>query len=139
MSALNKDAQNPRWPIYIGEAIPPGGIKGNFTVDATNTNALYVKLRQHAESIDCANNLEVSDFVCRFLVAQDLWIPLAEQLLIAHFAPLWNKNIDGFGNHDPGAGLYGDWRRAGMFCIRKEFGQPDAWHALKRQPTSSVR
>ena len=36
----------------------------------------------------------------------DIWIPLGEALLIAKFAPIWNKLIDGFGNHDPGKGRY---------------------------------
>ena len=42
----------------------------------------------------------------RFLVVDDIWIPLGESLLIAKFAPIWNKLIDGFGNHDPGKGRY---------------------------------
>ena len=36
----------------------------------------------------------------------DIWIPLAESLLIERFEPLWNRAIDGFGNHDPGKGRY---------------------------------
>jgi len=104
------NADDPRWPIYIGKAIPPGGRKGNFNLEATDTTALYGRLREHAESIHLAINLDLGDFVCRFLVVQDLWIPLAEQLLIAHFSPLWNRLIDGFGNHDPGAGRYNGLR-----------------------------
>ena len=34
----------------------------------------------------------------------DIWIPLGESLLIELKQPLWNVVIDGFGNHDPGAG-----------------------------------
>jgi hypothetical protein len=106
MAVQNGDAERPRWPLYIGKAIPPGGRRGSFTMDATDAPALYIRLGQHAESIRAADNLDVADFVCRFLVVQDLWIPLAEQLLIAHFAPIWNRLIDGFGNHDPGSGRY---------------------------------
>jgi hypothetical protein len=36
----------------------------------------------------------------------DIWIPLGESLLIEGFAPLWNRVLDGFGNHDPGKGRY---------------------------------
>jgi hypothetical protein len=35
---------------------------------------------------------------------------LGETLLIAKFKPLWNMSIEGFGNHDPGAGRYGGLR-----------------------------
>jgi hypothetical protein len=110
IALANADAKDPRWPIYIGKAIPPGGRKGSFSMEATDTTALTGRLREHAESIQLANNLDVADFVCRFLVVQDLWIPLAEQLLIVHFAPIWNRLIDGFGNHDPGAGRYNGLR-----------------------------
>jgi hypothetical protein len=106
ISAANTDPKNPRWPIYVGKAIPPGGRKGKFSTDATNTNALFSRIRQHADSIRSTKCLALSDFSCRFLVVQDLWIPLAEQLLITHFSPIWNSHIDGFGNHDPGAGRY---------------------------------
>ena len=27
-------------------------------------------------------------------------------MLISRFEPLWNKLVDGFGNHDPGKGRY---------------------------------
>lgn len=36
----------------------------------------------------------------------DIWIPLGENLLISKFEPVWNRLVDGFGNHDPGAGRY---------------------------------
>ena len=53
-----------------------------------------------------AENLDGLDFFCRFLVVDDIWIPLGESLLITKFTPIWNTLIDGFGNHDPGAGRY---------------------------------
>jgi hypothetical protein len=106
----NQDRELPRWPIYVGKAQPPGGRRGAFDLAATDTSALYSRLREHAESIRAASNLEVADFSCRFLVVQDLWIPLAEQLWISHFGPVWNRLIDGFGNHDPGGGRYNGLR-----------------------------
>jgi hypothetical protein len=54
----------------------------------------------------------LSDFKCRYLVVDDIWIPLAESLLIAMFLPLWNYRLDGFGNHDPGVGRYNQQRSA---------------------------
>jgi hypothetical protein len=57
-------------------------------------------------SVAEASNLESSDFQCRYLVVDDVWIPLAESLLIERFQPLWNVLVDGFGNHDPGSGRH---------------------------------
>ena len=93
-------------PIYVGKAVPPGARKGNFGLDAEPGPALYKRLQEHAESVNTAENLRIEDFFCRFLVVDDIWIPLGESLLIAKFAPIWNKLIDGFGNHDPGKGRY---------------------------------
>ncbi len=93
-------------PIYVGKAVPPGARKGNFGLDAEPGMALYKRLQEHAESVTAAENLRIEDFFCRFLVVDDIWIPLGESLLIAKFTPIWNKLIDGFGNHDPGKGRY---------------------------------
>ena len=97
-------------PIYVGKAVSPGARKGNFGLNTTPSPALYKRLKEHAESIDSAENLKIEDFFCRFLVVDDIWIPLGESLLIAKFSPIWNKLIDGFGNHDPGRGRYQQMR-----------------------------
>jgi hypothetical protein len=65
---------------------------------------LYKRLNEHRKSIEAAENLNVVDFFCRFLVVDDIWIPLGESLLIENTKPLWNVIVDGFGNHDPGSG-----------------------------------
>lgn len=128
MARENQDRELPRWPIYIGRAQPPGGRQGSFSLDATDTAALYDRLREHVGSIRAVSNIEVADFSCRFLVVQDLWISLAEQLLISHFAPVWNRLIDGFGNHDPGAGRYNG------LCPRWDVLHPGrAWAAKCRE------
>jgi hypothetical protein len=93
-------------PIYVGKAVPEGARKGGFGLDAPAGNVLFKRLREHAKSIEEARNLNPRHFSCRFLVADDIWIPLGENLLIEMFSPLWNKVIDGFGNHDPGRGRY---------------------------------
>ena len=67
---------------------------------------MYNRLAEHAESIQCTKNLDIEDFACRYLVVDDIWIPLGESLLIEMFSPIWNRLIDGFGNHDPGKGRY---------------------------------
>jgi hypothetical protein len=91
-------------PIYVGKAVPAGARKGGFGLDTDPGTVLYGRLREHADSISVANNLDVADFFCRYLVTDDIWIPLAESVLIEVFRPVWNKLIDGFGNHDPGKG-----------------------------------
>jgi hypothetical protein len=92
-------------PIYVGKAVPKGTRKGG-DLEAPSGKVLFSRLNQHAESIKSAKNLNIDDFHCRYLIVDDIWIPLGESLLIAKFDPLWNKLIDGFGNHDPGKGRY---------------------------------
>lgn len=89
-------------PIYVGKAIPKGGRKGGLSKDAAVGRALADRLRQHASSVDDAQNLQLEDFWVRHLVVDDVWIPLGENMLIETFKPVWNRAIDGFGNKDPG-------------------------------------
>lgn len=105
MSTLNV-GPDPQVPLYVGKAIPEGGRKGGGAADPATSKALFKRLGEHAKSIRATANLSIDDFVCRFLVVDDIWIPLGESLLISKFSPLWNVLIDGFGNHDPGKGRY---------------------------------
>lgn len=91
-------------PIYVGKAIPAGGRKGVEGFDTPHGHALCRRLSEHSESLKSANNLEIKDFRCRWLVVDEVFIPLGESLLISHFKPLWNVVVDGFGNHPPGGG-----------------------------------
>lgn len=93
-------------PIYVGKAVPKGARKGGFGLDAPAGTVLYRRLCEHAETIKQTENLSIDDFRCRYLTVDDIWIPLGESLLIEMFSPLWNKMLDGFGNHDPGGGRY---------------------------------
>ena len=93
-------------PIYVGKAVPEGARKGGFGLDAPTGSVLYKRLNEHAKSIQEASNLKLEDFRCRYLTVDDIWIPLGESLLIEMFRPLWNMEVDGFGNHDPGKGRY---------------------------------
>jgi hypothetical protein len=93
-------------PIYVGKAVPAGARKGTVALNTSPGNALYRRLQDHADSIENARNLRLRDFLCRWLVVDDIWIPLGEALLIQRFTPLWNQVLDGFGNHDPGSGRY---------------------------------
>lgn len=105
LSEQNQDA-DPSAPIYVGKAIPAGGRKGGVAPEGAKTKTLFTRLKEHAESVGATQNLKVEDFQCRFLIVDDIWIPLGESLLIAKFAPIWNTLIDGFGNHDPGKGRH---------------------------------
>ncbi|MBS9535097.1 Eco29kI family restriction endonuclease [Mycobacterium sp. M1] len=96
-------------PIYVGKAVPKGGRKGVAVEHGTKSRALSGRLGEHARSVTQATNLDIADFTCRWLVVEPIWIPLGESVVISRFAPVWNVMVDGFGNHDPGAG-----RRAGV-------------------------
>jgi hypothetical protein len=97
-------------PIYVGEAVPAGSRKGGVGLGAAPGEVLWRRLCEHAKSIDQARNLNRRDFRCRYLVIEDIWIPLGENMLIEMFQPLWNMFLDGFGNHDPGKGRYNQQR-----------------------------
>jgi hypothetical protein len=96
--------KDPMSPIYVGKAVPPGARKGGFGLGADPGNAVFKRLREHAKSIQEAKNLDIKDFSCRYLVCDDIWIPLGEALLIERFQPPWNVLIEGFGIHTPGKG-----------------------------------
>lgn len=122
-------------PIYCGKAITKGGRKGRGRLDSSAQTgpALFDRLKEHAESITAVETyalaadktafipegldtippdvpadqaLRLSDFHCRFITVDDVWIPLGETLMIATYSPIWNLHLDGFGNHDPGKGRY---------------------------------
>ena len=127
--------QEGRWwaPIYVGKAIRKGGRKGVAVIeddnDAPNGTELFSRLKEHADSIKtAATSLAIEDFHCRFLVVDEIWIPLGENLLISRFMPVWNTTVDGFGNHDPGKGRYQGLRP------RWDVLHPGRAWALKCQP-----
>ncbi len=91
-------------PIYVGKAIPKGGRTGGLRTAELRTTALSSRLRKHAKSISAAPNLRVADFLTRFLVVDDVWIFLGENMLIERYQPVWNKVIAGFGNNPLGSG-----------------------------------
>lgn len=105
LSEVNQHDQF-RCPIYVGKAVPAGARKGGLGMEVEHGQALYKRLAEHAESINATNNLLLDDFRCQFLIVDDVWIPLAESMLIERFRPVWNIILDGFGNHDPGKGRY---------------------------------
>ena len=105
-SPLSDDAL----PIYVGKAVPSGFRKGASLTASGSGKWLFNRISEHRESIRAARNLEASDFSVRYLVVDDIWIPLGEALLISMYNPVWNHLIEGFGNHDPGTGRYNGLR-----------------------------
>ena len=97
-------------PIYVGKAIPPGSRRGETLIESTLAPALWKRLSEHATSIQDAENLDVGDFRCRYLVVTPIWITIVESLLITRFHPVWNAVVDGFGLHDPGKTRYSQKR-----------------------------
>lgn len=95
-------------PIYVGKADPPGKRQGRSLLERSLSQsikpALYDRLTKHAVSIKNASNICLSDFMCRWLVLDEVWIGLTEQVLIAEYQPLWNVVVAGFGINDPGKG-----------------------------------
>ena len=105
---------NDAWalPIYVGKAVPPGARRGGYGPGASPGDVLYRRLREHATSIQQVADLALEDCRCRYLVVDDIWIPLGESLLISMFVPLWNYRLDGFGNHAVGGGRANQRRSA---------------------------
>lgn len=100
-----------RQPIYIGKAVPRGWRQGR--VSTSSYHELYRRLCDHTKSIEAASNLDISDFLCRFMILENAashMIGTVEAALIRNYQPLWNCIVDGFGNHDPESGRYNQER-----------------------------
>lgn len=99
-------------PIYVGKAVPSGSRKGGYGLGSDPGDVLYKRLSEHATSVGSARNLKLTDFRCRYLLVDDIWIPLGEALLIETFRPVWNILVDGFGHHDQGKARQGQKKSA---------------------------
>lgn len=104
-------------PIYVGKAVPRGWRQARIETDSDKKSyELHGRLKEHARSIQDIKNLLLEDFYCRFMILEDAassLIGTVEAALIRYYKPIWNTEIDGFGNHDPGKGRYNqaksDW------------------------------
>jgi hypothetical protein len=124
------------FPIYVGKAVPEGW-RQSRTSDSKTTQSteLYRRLREHSRRIIAGDGLNIADFSCRFVIFEkegsDM-IGSIEAALIKLNQPLWNSCVDGFGNHDPGKGRYGqarsDWDviHAGRVWAERLNGIPNA-------------
>ncbi|MEV6363196.1 Eco29kI family restriction endonuclease [Nocardia asteroides] len=138
--ALYYDGDNPLYqairgtetPIYVGQARPKGTRKGN--VDPSDTGCpLWDRLYEHRESIEQTGDLDVKDFSVRYLVAIEVFVALAEGVMINDSRPVWNSVVDGFGNHDPG----GPRRKDGMRPPWDELHPGRWWSHPDNMPTPS--
>jgi len=91
-------------PLYVGKVDPQ--TPAAETVEDQGTK-LYDRLRSdHARSIDVAENLDIKDFECRYLVVKSAWQNTAETYLIDRFKPIWNNEVGvcyGIGKHGDSA------------------------------------
>lgn len=130
-------------PIYVGKAVPRGWRQARISSSKIDkTYELYGRLREHSRSITQGENIELKDFLCRFMILEGSGIDLigtVEAALIRAYKPLWNSVIDGFGNHDPGKGRYNqaksDWDvlHAGRPWAEKCLGTASSYNEVDNQ------
>ena len=98
------------YPIYVGKAVPKGWRQARSSDNTLNqSRELIGRIREHSRSITLGADLSLEDFMCRFVIFEDVgsdMISTIEAALIKLNMPLWNTAVDGFGNHDPGSGRY---------------------------------
>jgi hypothetical protein len=83
------DAGRFKYPVYIGKAAGESAKQG-FSPNGSGERKLYGRIVEHSRSIDAVENLQASDFRCRYLVLNDAYIALAESVMIRMFRPPWN-------------------------------------------------
>lgn len=121
-------------PIYVGTASPPGGRQARRPA-AVPHSALYARLARHARSIEAAENLDLEEFRCRWLVLDPIWIGLVEQVLISEYQPLWNVVVEGFGINAPGKGRR-DQARSRWDTIHP--GRPEVANLREREESAGA-
>lgn len=87
-------------PIYVGKVDPK--VPGAQTPEEQGIKLYDRLVKDHAKNIEKAQNLDLADFECRFLVVKSAWQNTAESYLIDWFKPVWNNEIKicyGFGKH----------------------------------------
>lgn len=86
-------------PIYVGKADPDNS---HARTPEEQGIRLSTRLADHLKNIGLAMNLDVKDFLCRYLVVVSGWQTAAEAHLIGLYKPIWNKEMKicyGFGKH----------------------------------------
>jgi hypothetical protein len=94
-----RPASGTETPLYVGKADPAVHMA---TTPIQQGLRLWSRLSDHRKTINSADNLNVKDFDCRFLVVKSAWQNTAETYLIQRFLPIWNNEVGicyGFGKH----------------------------------------
>jgi hypothetical protein len=94
-------ADHPDKPIYVGKAVPKGWRSGRISLEKEPIN-LWKRIKEHSNNILRVQNLDISDFECKYIILDTDLIAFTEAKLIRTYKPLWNCVVDGFGNHHPG-------------------------------------
>lgn len=90
-------------PIYVGKADPANRYARGVEEQG---DRLSRRLGDHRKSVENAENLDIGEFECRYLVVKTAWESTAEDYLINHFKPVWNNEMKvcfGFGKHGDAA------------------------------------
>lgn len=90
-------------PLYVGKADPAKAGENSPKGQGTQ---LHGRLVEHMKNIRRAENIDIADFQCRYLVVASGWQSAAESALIGLFNPIWNKEtriLLGFGKHGDSA------------------------------------
>jgi hypothetical protein len=106
------NANEARYPIYVGKASPEGSRKGSAVAAGTSKKGLRSRLGNHASSIRRTPSLRIEDFSVRSLVVDEVWIDLGETVVIEYYSPVWNLVVEGFGSNGVGSGRYKGMRPA---------------------------
>ena len=77
-------------PIYIGKAVPPGSRKGGVGLRHRPRNRSVQSIETSRSKHHGRSEFGDPGFSCRYLVVDDIWIPLGESVAIQRFLPLWN-------------------------------------------------
>lgn len=87
-------------PLYVGKVDPQ---KPEAKTVEQQGCKLYGRLAgDHAKNIRLAENLDLEDFDCRYLVVKSAWQTTAETYLISRLKPIWNREVGicfGIGKH----------------------------------------
>lgn len=107
---LYADISGTETPIYVGKADPDRAGENNPKGQGVQ---LHGRLVEHMKNVRLAENLDIADFECRYLVVASGWQAAAESALIGLFHPIWNKEtriLLGFGKHGDSAETRGNKR-----------------------------
>ena len=105
-----RPASSTETPLYVGKVDPKSPEAESPVEQGTK---LWGRLNEHKKSIEAANNLDIDDFWCRYLVVKSAWQNTAETYLISIFKPVWNNETNicfGIGKHGDSAATRGNTR-----------------------------